>query len=486
VKLEYDRPYRTGDYWLMPARSLTQDIEWPRDAHGQPRRLPPHGVEHRCCPLALLSYEPEGFRLLDLRRTFQPYTTGSVSKAGDWMEGPLDVRADLEVRGDLEVEGDGRFGAIYGTLRTPGAVHTRQLADESVTPEKLAPAVGLVPDGSSILGPTLRPPAGYVATGWSFSLFGDHPPWVDRRQIPGGPPGPLQSVESGGKIYTVLESGTLWELDPAANVWLRRRDLPAPGRDFAVAALGGKVFVAGGLDAVGRSLRQLWEYDPAADAWTERAGLRTARSSFALVACQGWLYALGGLRDSAFGKCVTGRSEAYDPVTDTWRARRPLPRRVCAPGGAALGERISLVGGERRAFWGRWGRLLTGEHHQYDPVADRWLRRRAPLPSPRRYPRLVEVYGRLFAVGGEAALGWLVAVDGFDPAGDEWASGRPLREMIEAPGVAAVEGSLYVTGAVRPGAVLVEACEVALKLFVYRRGRPQPEEEGEEREVYLE
>ena len=33
-----------------------------------------------------------------------------MSKAGDWMEGPLDVRADLGVRGDLEVDGEGRFG----------------------------------------------------------------------------------------------------------------------------------------------------------------------------------------------------------------------------------------------------------------------------------------------------------------------------------------------------------------------------------------
>lgn len=46
--------YRTGDYWLIPARTATGDVEWPGDA-GQPEARPPHGVEHNYAPLAIVA-----------------------------------------------------------------------------------------------------------------------------------------------------------------------------------------------------------------------------------------------------------------------------------------------------------------------------------------------------------------------------------------------------------------------------------------------
>ncbi len=35
-----DNLYRTGDYWLIPARVATGDVEWPGDV-GKPEALPP-------------------------------------------------------------------------------------------------------------------------------------------------------------------------------------------------------------------------------------------------------------------------------------------------------------------------------------------------------------------------------------------------------------------------------------------------------------
>jgi hypothetical protein len=47
--------YRTGDYWLIPARVATGDVEWPKDASGVPEALPPRGVEHQFVGLATIS-----------------------------------------------------------------------------------------------------------------------------------------------------------------------------------------------------------------------------------------------------------------------------------------------------------------------------------------------------------------------------------------------------------------------------------------------
>jgi Family of unknown function (DUF6519) len=46
--------YRSGDYWLIPARTATGDVEWPKDINGAPMALPPHGVEHHYAPLAII------------------------------------------------------------------------------------------------------------------------------------------------------------------------------------------------------------------------------------------------------------------------------------------------------------------------------------------------------------------------------------------------------------------------------------------------
>lgn len=47
--------YRAGDYWLIPARVATGDIEWPREDTLRPLPRPPFGVRHHYAPLALLT-----------------------------------------------------------------------------------------------------------------------------------------------------------------------------------------------------------------------------------------------------------------------------------------------------------------------------------------------------------------------------------------------------------------------------------------------
>lgn len=48
--------YRTGDYWLIPARVATGNIEWPQDGDLNPQPLPPHGVEHHYAPLGFVEF----------------------------------------------------------------------------------------------------------------------------------------------------------------------------------------------------------------------------------------------------------------------------------------------------------------------------------------------------------------------------------------------------------------------------------------------
>jgi hypothetical protein len=58
--------YRTGDYWLIPARTATGDVEWPGEPDA-PEALPPLGIQHYYAPLAVL-VERDGGVVSDCRR----------------------------------------------------------------------------------------------------------------------------------------------------------------------------------------------------------------------------------------------------------------------------------------------------------------------------------------------------------------------------------------------------------------------------------
>lgn len=79
--------YRTGDYWLIPARTATGDVEWPKvtgpdgnpeiDSQGNPIpiALPPHGITHHYAPLAVVSVGTDGVvPQLECRSSFGPFS----------------------------------------------------------------------------------------------------------------------------------------------------------------------------------------------------------------------------------------------------------------------------------------------------------------------------------------------------------------------------------------------------------------------------
>jgi hypothetical protein len=64
--------YRTGDYWLIPARVATGKIEWPAEEDEQFWQSP-HGVEHHYAPLGFVEGPSDQIELKDsCRCTFAP------------------------------------------------------------------------------------------------------------------------------------------------------------------------------------------------------------------------------------------------------------------------------------------------------------------------------------------------------------------------------------------------------------------------------
>lgn len=61
--------YRTGDYWLIPARTATGEVEWPTDAARRPLLQDPAGIAVHYAPLAWVMGERAA---ADLRYVFKP------------------------------------------------------------------------------------------------------------------------------------------------------------------------------------------------------------------------------------------------------------------------------------------------------------------------------------------------------------------------------------------------------------------------------
>ena len=95
VRFKKDGVYRTGDYWMIPARTDAADVEWPR-ANDEPVALPPVGVCHHYARLAVLTaYETGKNRLIvtelhDCRAIFEPIANHALHVTGiNWKNDSL-------------------------------------------------------------------------------------------------------------------------------------------------------------------------------------------------------------------------------------------------------------------------------------------------------------------------------------------------------------------------------------------------------------
>jgi hypothetical protein len=125
--------FRTGDHWLIPARTLTHDVEWDTEAgtgpEGFQRR---HGILHHYCPLAIGPLTANGWGpLTSCRRLFPPLTEidrganccsvtvgDGVTSTGDFD----DIQEALD-----SLEGSGRVCILAGVYRLRAPVEIKEM-----------------------------------------------------------------------------------------------------------------------------------------------------------------------------------------------------------------------------------------------------------------------------------------------------------------------------------------------------------------------
>jgi N-acetylneuraminic acid mutarotase len=272
---------------------------------------------------------------------------------------------------------------------------------------------------------------------------------------------PMQQARSGfraavvnGKIYAIGGStlagsypytggavGTNEEYDSATNRWTYKTPMPTPRAEFGIAVYQNKIY------CIGDNVNEV--YDPLTDAWENRTSMPTPRHRLDANVVDGKIYLIGGYDSSLpYGGDATDINEVYDPETDTWNTKAPMPVKKCDYTSAVVGDKIHIIGGGS-FVWNREWNL----HQIYDTKTDSWSYG-APFPSTMLYyagagvtsgvdaPVLIYVFGEMRITVGEIEH----SVRVYDPESDSWTDGADIPTDRGGFGVAVLDDMLYVIG----------------------------------------
>lgn len=285
-----------------------------------------------------------------------------------------------------------------------------------------------------------------VLAGSLFATAAHAQKWVKLAPFP-EPAEELLGASAGGKMYVFCglapgwkPIGMVFEYDPAANQWSKKGQMPLLSHHVSFAEYRGKIYAFGGfvLPQSGPPawvpIDNAWEYDPAMDSWKALAPMPTKRGSPVAVTVGDKIYVIGGAVAGPNQAAVhparphysAGAVEEYDPATNTWRARTPIPTpRNHATAGMVNGK-IYVIGGRVGGAYVSSGSSNVNVVEEYDPATDSWGAPKARMPSARSAMASGTYGGRIYVTGGEGqdyrTMYTFRALEAYDPATNTWAT----------------------------------------------------------------
>jgi N-acetylneuraminic acid mutarotase len=264
----------------------------------------------------------------------------------------------------------------------------------------------------------------------------------------------LLGAAAGGKLYVFAgliplwkPAGVVYEYDPAADKWTKKKPMALPSHHVALAELKGKIYLFGGFvlpqsgPPAWQPIDNAWEYDPGSDSWKALAPMPTKRGSPVAAVAGGKIYVIGGAAphtgssEAAIHPARPHRSvaanEIYDPATNSWAARSPMPTARNHASIGVVNNKIYVIGGRIGAAFMSVPASNTDVVEEYDPAADQWGGLKAPMPTPRSASAWGTYRGRIYVAGGEQrsvqSYGAYRALEAYDPAGNRWSVLPPMQ-----------------------------------------------------------
>mgnify|MGYP002402879850 CR=1 FL=1 len=273
--------------------------------------------------------------------------------------------------------------------------------------------------------------------------------WIERAPLPLPRSEMAWATERDGRMHLVggyaeqrVDRPYHHVYDPASDTWLQAPPLPLGANHVGVAVLNGTLYAIGGFTAQNNTPHdRCFALEAGAQEWRPIPLLPRPCGAVACVAVGGRLHAIGGGIGNGFeSRRSVDWHLAYDPATNRWEARAPMPTGRDHTGAVALDGRIHVIGGRVDNF-----HTNSNLHHVYDPQADKW-EMRAPFPTARSGHGAVLYRGLIFCMGGEGSNRVFGQNEAYDPKTDSWQQYAPMPTPRHGLGAVAIGDFIHVAG----------------------------------------
>ena len=196
--------------------------------------------------------------------------------------------------------------------------------------------------------------------------------------------------------------------------WAESTPLPEPRGEHTSIVVDGKIYVIGGRrkrtpDSANFNdhfdTSSMLVFDPATEVWTPASDMPTARNSHAAAVIDGRIYVVGGRQfteqpNGEYASVNIASLEVYDPATELWETRSPLPQAAGGISAAVVDGKLYVFGGEQ------WvpEQAIIAEAWVYDPALDQW----SALPdmeTPRHGTAAGAIGNQIYVFGGATETG---------------------------------------------------------------------------------
>jgi len=214
--------------------------------------------------------------------------------------------------------------------------------------------------------------------------------------------------------------------EDAEDSWVSKAPMHVARSSLGVAVVNGKIYAiggftksgGGGINFTGEIVGTNEEYDPETDSWTFRAPMPTPRADFRSEIVQNKIYCIGGTTNNETETCA---NEVYDPSTDTWESRAPLPTPRESFTTVVYRNRIYVIGGiTGRDLAKELRGTYTGATEVYDPALDTWESKASMLNA--RFPETcVVINGKIYVISGSTTYAESISVTAvYDEDTNSW------------------------------------------------------------------
>ena len=219
--------------------------------------------------------------------------------------------------------------------------------------------------------------------------------------------------------------------------WVAKSAMPTKRRFLTSAVVDGKIYCIGGRMKEYTQpiyLNTVEVYDPKTDTWETKKPMPTKRGYLTSAVVDGKIYCIGGGLDA--GNIRLNTVEVYDPKTDTWETKKPMPTGRATLISGVVNGKIYCMGGI--------GGVDVIE--VYDPKTDTWETKR-PMPNGRTDFTGSVVNGKIYCIGGfDKSYNYISTTEVYDPATDTWTTKAATPTPRRAFTSSAVDGKIYCAG----------------------------------------